>query len=295
MSKELKPAIFVFILAVASLLLLAYFHSNNVTIFNPQGTIAHQERNLIVTAVFLMFVVLLPMLFTGYFFAWKYRAGNKKAKYDPEAGQHLKGGILWAIIPALVILGLGTVVWVGAHNLDPYKPIRSDTKPINVQVVALNWKWLFIYPDRGIATVNFLEIPEQTPVNFQLTADAPMNSFWIPSLGGQIYAMSGMSTQLHLEADSVGEYRGQAAEINGPGYSGMKFTTKSVTQTDFDNWVESVKKSSPPLSLDEYIKLSSPSQNNPVSLYSSYEPDLYNKIIMKYMRPNPEVIPDMHK
>jgi cytochrome o ubiquinol oxidase subunit 2 len=149
--------------------------------------------------------------------------------------------------------------------------------------VALQWKWLFIYPEQNIATVNFVEFPNSTPVNFQLTADAPMNSFWIPELGGQMYAMPGMSTQLHLMADRPGEFNGSAAEISGKGFSGMKFIAKATSQKDFDTWVKSVKQSSNMIDLSKYNKLAEPSENNPVITYASVEKDLYNSIIMKFM------------
>ncbi|HEY5220951.1 MAG TPA: COX aromatic rich motif-containing protein [Candidatus Paceibacterota bacterium] len=255
-------------------------------VFDPQGPIALYERNLIILAVALMLLVAIPMLILLYTFAWKYRAGNKKAKYDPE---HVGGAwrqLLWWAIPAVIIVAIAIINWQSTHALDPFKPIASNNPPLTVEVVALQWKWLFIYPAQGIATVNFLEFPEQTPVHFILTADAPMSSFWIPELGSQIYAMSAMQTQLSLEASSTGEYIGKDTEINGAGYAGMTFTAKSVSQNDFNAWLASVKNSSNTLTLAEYNSvLLPPSTYAPSSTYSSVDPGLYDTILMKYMIP----------
>jgi cytochrome o ubiquinol oxidase subunit II len=256
-------------------------------VFDPQGPIALQERNLIILAVLLMLVVAIPMLITLYMFAWRYRAGNKKAtKYDPEHTGSVPKQILWWVIPAVIIVILGFIDWKSTHALDPYKPIVSSNPPITVEVVALQWKWLFIYPVQGIATVNYLEFPEQTPVHFELTADAPMSSFWIPELGSQIYAMAAMQTQLDLLASTTGEYDGKDTEINGAGYAGMTFTAQSVTQDDFNAWVASVKQSSSSLTTDAYSALAEPSEYVPPAYYSSVDPDLYDTILMKYMMPS---------
>ena len=171
------------------------------------------------------------------------------------------------------------------HNLDPYKPITSNVAPITIQVVALDWKWLFIYPEQNIATVNFIQIPVGTPINFRITGDAPMNSFWIPQLAGQVYAMAGMDTRLSLMASEEGEYAGLSANYSGFGFSGMKFVAKASTQESFDAWVETVRQSPTTLSMDEYTVLAQKSRNNIASYYSSVEENLYGKIIMKYMAP----------
>jgi cytochrome o ubiquinol oxidase subunit 2 len=155
-------------------------------------------------------------------------------------------------------------------------------------VVALQWRWLFIYPAQGIATINYLELPSNTPVNFQLTADAPMNSFWIPQLGGQMYAMPGMSTQLHLEASNPGQFNGSAAEINGAGFAGMKFQVVAAASSDFDNWVAAVKNGPNHLDQAEYQRLARPSEDSAVAYYSAVPFDLYNSVIIKYMAPPAE-------
>ena len=176
--------------------------------------------------------------------------------------------------------------WDATHQLDPFKPLESEVKPLTIQVVALDWKWLFIYPEQEIATVNFVQIPARTSIHFMLSADgSPMNSFWIPQLSGQIYSMSGMTTSLHMMADVPGIYTGRAAEINGEGYADMTFVVKSTTEADFDAWIASVKQSSLQLTDPIYNELIKPSIKNPVTLYSYVEKDLYNKIVMKYMHP----------
>jgi cytochrome o ubiquinol oxidase subunit 2 len=254
-------------------------------VFDPQGPIALQERNLIVLAVSLMLLIAIPMLILLYTFAWKYRAGNKKAKYDPE---HVGGAwrqLLWWVIPATLIVVLAVINWKTTHALDPYKAIASNNPPLTIEVVALQWKWLFIYPAQGIATVNYIQFPVSTPIHFVLTADAPMSSFWIPQLGSQIYAMAAMQTQLNLEADTPGEYTGKDTEINGAGYAGMTFLAKSTSQDDFNTWVTSVQNSSNTLSMDAYNALAMPSEDNPPAYYSSYDKDLYGSILMKYMVP----------
>jgi len=253
-------------------------------VFDPQGPIALQERNLIILVVVIMLCVAIPMLILLYTFAWKYRAGNKKAKYDPEHVGSAWRQLVWWAIPAVVIVVIAVINWQSTHALDPYKAIPSSNPPLTIQVVALQWKWLFIYPAQGIATVNYIQFPVNTPIHFELTADAPMSSFWIPELGSQIYAMAAMQTQLDLEASSIGEYTGKDTEINGAGYAGMTFLAKSTSQADFNAWVVSVQDAGtyPALDLNTYNTLAEPSQNNPPAYYSSYDKDLYNTILMKY-------------
>jgi cytochrome o ubiquinol oxidase subunit 2 len=254
-------------------------------VFDAQGPIALQERDLIIIAVVLMLLVAIPMLILLYTFAWKYRAGSKDSKYAPEHVGSAFKQLLWWVIPAVIIAMLAVIDWQSTHALDPTKPIASNVPPITIQVVALQWKWLFIYPVQGIATVNFIEFPEQTPVHFELTADAPMSSFWIPQLGSQIYAMAAMQTQLNLEADTIGEYTGKDTEINGAGYAGMTFLAKSVSNSDFNAWVVSVQQSSSSLTMDDYNTLAEPTTYVPPAYYSSYDKNLYDTILMKYMIP----------
>ncbi len=291
MSNKIKPG-FIFFLAIDILLLgflaLQIFHPvfnfGNFDLLNPKGIIAHKQVRLLVTALLIMSAIILPVFIALFYIVWKYRAGKNRADYTPEIIGNSKKEILLWVSPIVIIFIISILNWKSTHDLDPYKPLISNNKPITIQVVALRWKWLFIYPEAGIATVNFVEFPENTPIKFELTADdAPMNSFWIPQLGGQMYAMAGMSTNLNLMADKEGEYNGSAADISGFGFAGMRFKAKSVTEADFNEWVKAVKMSSPVLSASAYNELLKPSENNKPAFYSSTDKDLYNTIVMKYM------------
>lgn len=190
----------------------------NLVVFNPKGDVARDERDLIILATGLMLLVVIPVIVMTFLFAYRYRATNKKARYSPRwASSHKIEAVVWGV-PFLIICVLGWVTWETTHALDPYRPLDSDVPHLNVQVVATDWKWLFIYPDLGIASVNELAIPVNTPVSFTVTSDAAMTSFFIPALGGQIYAMAGMQTKLHLIANEIGQYRGIAANYNGRGF-----------------------------------------------------------------------------
>jgi cytochrome o ubiquinol oxidase subunit 2 len=180
---------------------------------------------------------------------------------------------------------MSIITWEATHRIDPHKPIASDVKPLTIQVVALQWKWLFIYPEQGIATVNYIAFPEDTPLTFTLTADGPMSSFWIPQLGGQLYAMTGMAQSLHLIADNQGEFRGSNAEISGSGFATMKFTAKATSQREFERWIDQVKHSPHKLTFEEYNKLAQPSEDTPPLFYNSTEKDLFTTIMMRFMLP----------
>jgi len=261
------------------------------SILDPKGPIAMQEKGLIITAVSIMLIIVVPVLVALVAVVWKYRAGNKGAKREGNPDDRAKNTsfareAVWWIFPSIIVAILGVITWKSAHALDPSQAVSSNVKPLTIQVVALDWKWLFIYPQQNIATVNFIQFPTGTPLNFELTADgAPMNGFWIPQLGGQEYAMAGMTNQLHLMATAPGVFTGQATEINGQGFAGMKFEVKATSQNDFDAWVASVRRSAHPLTLDEYNNLVEPSQNNPQALYSSVQENLYGAIVAKFMAP----------
>ncbi len=265
--------------------LLIFLSAGNIAVLNPKGMIALAEKNLLITATLLMMIVIVPVFIMLFVFAWRYRAGNTKAKYAPEFAHSLPIEIVWWAIPIIIIAILGTITWKTTHYLDPYKPLVSDVKPMTIQVVALDWKWLFIYPEQNIATVNVVAIPVDVPIRFEITADAPMNSFWIPELGGQIYAMAGMNTRINLIANKVGDFPGLSANFSGAGFSGMKFITQVRTQSEFDEWVIKVKESPNALTEDEYDLLALPSENNPVAFYSTTTEGLFESIIMKFMEP----------
>ena len=285
MKKKYLFAFFILLFVGLGLLIAFSVQSADVLVLQPKGLIAGKEKDLLILATLLMLIVVIPVFFLTFFIVWRYRASNTKAKYTPDwSHSHLFESIWWGF-PFVIVIALSIVTWKACHELDPFKPLDVTTKPVPIQVVALQWKWLFIYPEHNIATVNFVQFPEKTPLNFEVTADAPMNSFWIPQLGGQIYAMPAMRTKLHLIADAPGEFTGSSANLSGKGFAGLRFTAKASSQEDFDEWVQSVKQSSPSLTLDAYNTLIEPSERNPVGYYVLKEEGLFDHIVMKYMMP----------
>jgi len=277
-----------FLLAIiisTGLLLLGvwFFKEHPVAVLNPAGIIARQQRDLLVVTTLLMLLIVVPVFGLTFFIAWKYRATNKKADYQPEWDHNRKLETIWWGFPCAIIAVLAVIAWTSSHQLDPFKPLDSPVEPLKVQVVALQWKWLFIYPEQQIASVNHLEIPAGRPINFEITADAPMNSFWIPRLGGQVYAMAGMSTKLHLMADKPGSFYGSSANLSGEGFSDMNFMTKASTNANFDMWVRTTKTSSNDLDWSTYLKLAEPGKASEQSVFATYERNLYDKVIAKYM------------
>lgn len=257
----------------------------NIAVLNPKGTIAHEQKNLLVFATLLSLIVVLPVYALTLGIVLKYRAGNKKAKYRPDwDGNRVLESVWWGI-PLVLITILSVITWKSSHDLDPFKPLASAAKPVKIQVVSMNWKWLFIYPEEKIATVNYLKFPVDTPVDFQITGDSAMNSLWIPQLGGQIYAMPGMSTSLHLEAQEPGNYRGSSANISGRGFSGMKFTASATSQAGYERWLKDVKNSRQRLDKIQYEKLAQPSQDDSPEQYAYAEDGLYNYVMNKYLEP----------
>jgi cytochrome o ubiquinol oxidase subunit II len=280
------------LVVVFSLLLIAaiaYMSAKDSTfaILQPKGYIAQQQYDLLIFATLLSLIVVIPVFVLLAFILWRYREGNKKATYKPDWGGNLGLELVWWGVPIILIVILAVVTWQSSHALDPFKPLDSHKKPVRVQVIALQWKWLFIYPDHNVASVNYLHIPEDTPINFELTSDAPMNSFWIPQLGGQIYAMSGMTTKLHLMANEPGTYDGMSANISGEGFADMKFITKSTSESDFQKWITASKKSQNKLDQSSYDTLAKPSLKATKQTYHFTDKELYNRVINKYMTPSP--------
>ena len=237
MKKIFKILIVVLLLLGVGALTALYISNNAIPVLEPKGMIGERESELLITASLLMLIVVIPVLVLTLAFAWKYRESNTKAKHAPDWEHNYIAEYCWWGVPVVIIVILAITTWKSSHELNPFKPIASDKKPISIQVIALDWKWLFIYPEQGIATVNFVQFPEKTPVNFEITSDAPMNSFWIPQLGGQIYAMPAMRSKLHLIATEPGSFRGVSANISGRGFAGMRFTAKSSSDEEFDQWV----------------------------------------------------------
>jgi cytochrome o ubiquinol oxidase subunit 2 len=264
-------------LVVGAALLVASCRQAGV--LDPQGPIASAERLLLINATEIMLVVVVPVILATLGFAWWYRSSNARANRSPEwAYQGSIEFVVWSI-PALVVILLGGVCWIGAHQLDPRAPISSDAKPLQVDVVSLDWKWLFIYPDQRIAAVNQLVIPAGTPVSFHLTSATVMNSFFVPQLGSQIYTMAGMTTRLNLLADKPGQYAGLSTNFSGDGFSDMQFVVTAVPVGDFEGWVEKIRASGPALDDPGYAALTKASSAVPPTTYRSVDPQLFERIV----------------
>jgi cytochrome o ubiquinol oxidase subunit 2 len=261
---------------------------------SPSGDLAVQQRDLIITSTLLMLLIIVPVIVLTLLFAWHFRASNKKATYDPEWDHSTILELLIWSAPLLIIIALGAITWVSTHKLDPYRrlerisahqPLPDNVRPLQIDVVALDWKWLFIYPEQGIATVNELAAPVDRPIQFKITATSVMNSFFIPSLAGQIYAMPGMETQLQAVINAPGEFQGFSANYSGDGFSGMRFVFHGVSEEGFAQWVEKAKHGGEDLSRDAYVKLAAPSEYDPVKYYATVEPGLYRAILTRCIDP----------
>lgn len=260
----------------------------DVSVFNPKGKIAREQFNLIKFIVSTMLVIAIPAVSTLYYTAWKYRENNtrKSNTYSPNL-RHGRFFVakLWAL-PIVFLIIIGTTLWPATHRLAPAKQIESDKETITIHAIAMQWKWVFIYPDQDIATVNFVQLPIDTPVEFVLTADdAPMSSFWIPNLGGQLYAMTGHTNILNLMAEETGDYKGVSPEINGAGFAGMKFTTRVSSEKDFNQWVDNVRLGDKSLDENTYDNLLLPSEYNNMEFFASNEINMNDKILSKYSDP----------
>lgn len=248
-------------------------------ILDPQGPIASAERLLLINSTAIMLVVVVPVIVATLAFAWWYRSSNTRAgRGTDESYEERIEFVVWSI-PALTVILLGGVIWIGSHQLDPRAPIPGKSDPLHVDVVALDWKWLFIYPDQGVAAVNQLVIPAGTPIAFRLTSATVMNSFFVPQLGSQIYTMGGMTTHLNLLADQPGEFPGFSANYSGDGFSWMRFVVKSVPTADFNTWLAQVRGAGSPLDAAAYAELAKPSKDVPPTTYRSVEPKFFERII----------------
>lgn len=284
MKKLIRVLMVLGVFGAIGLLVTGVMMSGNIDVINSQGHIADRQRDLLRFVVLLSLIVVIPVFTLLFVFSIKYREGNTKAKYRPDWAHNKWLEAVWWGIPCAIIAVLATVTWFTSHELDPYKKLESSKDPVNVQVVALQWKWLFIYPDHHVASINRLPIPVDTPINFTITADAPMNSFWIPSLGGQIYAMSGMSTKLHLIARNEGTYKGSSANISGEGFADMRFDAVAMSNADFERWLRTASESGKTLDQKSYATLAKPSRAE-VTSYRLASDRLYDTIVMKYMMP----------
>ncbi len=258
----------------------------DAAILNPKGQIGHDEKTLLITSVVLMLLVVIPVIVMTLAFAWRYRASNTTARYEPNWSHSTAIEVVVWSIPCMIILVLAVLTWRSSHALDPYKPLDSKVKPITIEAVALDWKWMFIYPEQGIATVNEIAFPVDTPLNFKITSDTVMNSFFIPHLGTQIYAMAGMETKLHLIANEPGDYFGLSANYSGHGFSKMGFTAHATDRAGFEAWVAKVKAAPKALDQAEFQILAANRNDKapyPVTYYASVQDGMFKSLIHKYM------------
>lgn len=274
----------------------------NAVVLDPSGDVAAQQRDLLIQSTGLMLLIILPVMALTAFFAWRYRHTNKSAPYEPDWDHSTQLELVIWGAPLLIIICLGALTWVGTHLLDPYRPLSrvdstrtvgSDTKPLEVEVVALDWKWLFIYPQYGVATVNEIAAPVDRPISFRITASSVMNSFYIPALAGQIYAMPGMETKLHAVINKPGSYTGFSANYSGSGFSGMHFAFLGLDSAGFDKWVSDIRQHGGALGRAEYLELEKPSENVPVRTYASVDGALYKAILNMCVQPGKMCIDEM--
>ena len=255
---------------------------SQVLLFDPKGPIGAAERYVIIAAFALMLIVVIPVAVMTLWFPWKYRASNPKATYAPNWSRSgWIEAVVW-IVPAIIVTLLGVLVWTHTFRLDPYKPLETDVAPVRIQAVSLDWKWLFIYPDQDMAVVDQMVFPTNVPLDFRITSDTVMTSFFIPQLGSQIYAMAGMQTRLHLMADAPGTYAGQNQQFSGRGYADMNFNAVATSRQAFDAWVREVKKSPDRLDLARYADIQKPGIGYHPEHFSAVEPDLFEHILRKY-------------
>jgi cytochrome o ubiquinol oxidase subunit II len=287
----LKPSRLCFLAFLPAFLLLS---GCGGAVLDPSGDVAARQKDLLVQSTLLMLVIIIPVMWLTVWYAWKYRASNKAARYEPNWHHSTRLElVIWAA-PLLIIICLGALTWLGTHLLDPYRPldriapgqpVPQEAKPLRVQVVALDWKWLFIYPEYRIATVNELAVPLNRPLSLHITASNVMNSLYIPDLAGQIYAMPGMETRLNGVVNRPVASEGFSANYSGAGFSGMRFDFHGVSDAEFDTWVQKVRGSDLELTRDAYLQLARPSEKEPVRHYARTEDSLYHDILNLCVQP----------
>ena len=259
----------------------------NRGILDPVGPVAAAEKQILINSTAIMLAIIIPTMIATVAFAWWFRRGNSKATYRPD--WEYSGAIemvVWAI-PALTIMLLGGIAWIGSHDLEPGKPLPSKVAPLKVDVVSLDWKWLFIYPDQGVATVNELVVPAGTPVSFRLTSATVWNVFWVPQMGTMIYTMPRMTTRLNLQADRHGSFNGLSGHFSGDGFPGMQFQVHSLPADQFAMWAQGARGSGPRLDGAGYADLSKPSSYVKPMTYGAVAPGLFDAIVANRVPPNP--------
>ena len=260
----------------------------NTVVLNPAGDVAAQQGRLVIASTVLMLLIIVPVIVLILLFAWRYRATNKDADYQPDWDHSTQLElVIWAA-PLVIVIALGALTWIGTHLLDPYrpldritagKPVPEGVKPLEVEAVSLDWKWLFFYPEQGIATVNELAAPVDRPIRFKLTSGTTMNAFYVPDLAGMVYTMPGMQTELNAVINKPGVYQGMSSHYSGAGFSGMNFKFHGLSEDDFAQWVAKNKSEGHPLTRAGLIELAKPSERNPVTRFSSVEPGLYGRLL----------------
>src|SRR3954471_16802192 len=263
---------------------LASCHSG---VLDPQGPVGAAQRTILINALSIMLAIVVPTILATLGVSWWFRASNTRAQYRPEWAYSGRIELVVWSIPLLVIIFLGGIAWIGSHDLDPAKPLDRQAKPLNVQVVSLDWKWLFIYPDHGIASVNQLVVPVGTPIHFTLTAASVMNAFFVPQLGSMIYTMNGMATQLHLQPDHEGDYYGRSAHFSGDGFPGMQFTMRATSADAFAQWVRSAQDGGPALDWNAYAQLARQSSDVAPSTFRLADANLFHAVVTQDLPPGP--------
>lgn len=274
--------------------LLLALSACDMVVLNPAGDVAAQQRDLLVLSTGLMLLVIVPVMVLTVLFAWRYRHNNREARYEPDWHHSMRLELVIWSAPLLIIICLGALTWLGTHLLDPYRPldrlaegkeVPEDAQALHVNVVALDWKWLFIYPEHGIATVNELALPVNQPVTLRITASSVMNALYIPDLAGMIYAMPGMETRLHGVLNRVGESEGFSSNYSGAGFSGMRFKVRSLEQDDFESWLRRARSGQETLTREVYVQLAKPSEREPIRHFSTVDADLYSAILGMCVEP----------
>ena len=274
--------------AAVLLLATAALSGCNLLVLNPAGDIAARQGQLIVVATLLMLIVIIPVIALTFFFAWRYRASNRAATYKPDWDHSTQLELVIWGVPLLIIIALGAITWISTHLLDPYRPldriaegraVPAEVKPLEIQVVALDWKWLFVYPEEGVATVNEIAVPVDRPVRFRITASSVMNTFYVPALAGMIYGMPGMESELNAVINAPGVYDGFSANYSGAGFSHMRFKFHGLSDADYQRWLQGVRASSQTLTRSAYLELEKPSEREPVRHFASVDNGLFDAVL----------------
>jgi cytochrome o ubiquinol oxidase subunit II len=276
LNRNITPRLPAWALCAGSCLLVS---CRRAGVLDPQGPVSAAERLILLNATGIMLVVVVPVIMMTLSFAWWYRASNKRASYRPDWSYSGSVELVTWAVPAMVVILLAGVAWIGSHELDPAVKLKSDQTALRIQVVAMDWKWLFIYPQHGVATLNQVVVPAGTPVEFVITSATVMNAFFVPQLGTQIYAMPGMTTRLNLQADRPGDYAGLSSHFSGDGFSDMHFLLRALTAQEFANWLDGARGSSLILGDVGYQELLLPTHNDSPQTFGKVEPMLYERIL----------------